>query len=202
MTAMGKATQAIMTESDLGRTLLTIARSAIGAELGLRSSADASHAALAQPAATFVTLKLDDELRGCIGSLKPMRPLAVDVRENAIAAAFRDPRFAPLAVVEFEATSVEVSLLSADERVEVRDEEDLLAQLRPGVDGLVIEYGHHRATFLPQVWESLPAARDFLAALKRKAGLPADFWNPRVNVSRYGVTKWTEGEFISGEHAR
>ena len=202
MTAMGKATQAIMTESDLGRTLLTIARSAIGAELGLRLSADASHAALAQPAATFVTLKLDDELRGCIGSLKPMRPLAVDVRENAIAAAFRDPRFPPLAVVEFEATSVEVSLLSADERVEVRDEEDLLAQLRPGVDGLVIEYGHHRATFLPQVWESLPAARDFLAALKRKAGLPADFWNPRVNVSRYGVTKWTEGEFISGEHAR
>ena len=202
MTATGKAAQAIMTDSDLGRTLLTIARSAIGAELGLRSSADASHAALAQPAATFVTLKLDDELRGCIGSLKPMRPLAVDVRENAIAAAFRDPRFPPLAVVEFEATSVEVSLLSADERIDVRDEEDLLAQLRPGVDGLVIEYGFHRATFLPQVWESLPAARDFLAALKRKAGLPVDFWSAQLSVSRYGVTKWQESEFLTSEQTR
>jgi len=194
MTAMGKATQAIMTESDLGRTLLTIARSAIGAELGLRSSADASHAALAQPAATFVTLKLDDELRGCIGSLKPMRPLAVDVRENAIAAAFRDPRFPPLAVVEFEATSVEVSLLSADERVEVRDEEDLLAQLRPGVDGLVIEYGHHRATFLPQVWETLAEPREFIAALKHKAGLGAGFWAEDIRIARYAVEKFKEAQ--------
>ncbi len=159
-----------MTDADLGRTLLTIARSAIGAELGFGPAADASHAALDRPAATFVTLKLADELRGCIGTLKPQRPLGVDVRENAIAAAFRDPRFPPLAVVEFEAISVEVSLLSADERLEVRDEEDLLARLRPDVDGLVLEYGHHRATFLPQVWESLPDPRGFVMALKRKAG--------------------------------
>ncbi len=164
-----------MTDPDLGRALLTIARSAIGAELGLRPIANASHAALAQPAATFVTLKLADELRGCIGSLKPLRPLGVDVRENAIAAAFRDPRFPSLAVVEYEAVAVEVSLLSADERLNVRDEADLLARLRPNVDGLVLEYGHHRATFLPQVWESLPEPRDFLVALKRKAGLPARF---------------------------
>jgi len=191
-----------MPERDLGRALLTIARSAIGAELGLRSSADARHAALAQPAATFVTLKLAAELRGCIGSLKALRPLGVDVRENAIAAAFRDPRFPPLAVVEFEATMVEVSLLSADERLDVRDEEDLLARLRPGIDGLVIEYGHHRATFLPQVWESLPEPRGFLTALKRKAGLPANFWSPQVNVSRYGVTKWTESEFLMNEPER
>jgi AmmeMemoRadiSam system protein A len=191
-----------MTDPGLGRALLTIARSAIGAELGLRSSADARHAALAQPAATFVTLKLAAELRGCIGSLKALRPLGVDVRENAIAAAFRDPRFPPLAVVEFEATMVEVSLLSADERLDVRDEEDLLARLRPGIDGLVIEYGHHRATFLPQVWESLPEPRGFLTALKRKAGLPANFWSPQVNVSRYGVTKWTESEFLMNEPER
>jgi AmmeMemoRadiSam system protein A len=202
MSLTREAAQEIMTDADLGRALLTIARSAIGAELGLRRNAEPSHAALAQPAATFVTLKHAGELRGCIGSLKPVRPLGVDVRENAMAAAFRDPRFPPLAVVEFEATSVEVSLLSADERVEVRDEADLLARLRPGVDGLVIEYGRQRATFLPQVWESLPAARDFLAALKRKAGLPADFWSPQLNVSRYGVTKWTESEFIPSEQAR
>jgi AmmeMemoRadiSam system protein A len=191
-----------MTDADLGRTLLAIARSAIGAELGLRSIPDASHAALAQPAATFVTLQLAGELRGCIGSLRPLRPLGVDVRENAIAAAFRDPRFAPVAAVEFEAISVEVSLLSTDERLDVRDEADLLARLRPDVDGLVLAYGHHRATFLPQVWEALPDPRGFLAALKRKAGLPADFWSPQMNVSRYGVTKWKESEFLMSEQPR
>jgi hypothetical protein len=191
-----------MIERDLGRALLTIARSAIGVELGFRSIAEASHVALARPAATFVTLKLADELRGCIGSLKPLRPLGVDVRENAIAAAFRDPRFPPLAIVEFEATSVEVSLLSADERLDVTGEEDLLARVRPGVDGLVLEYGRHRATFLPQVWESLPEPRGFLAALKRKAGLPRDFWSPQVNVFRYGVTKWAESEFVMNELVR
>ena len=191
-----------MTDPDLGRVLLTIARAAIGAQLGARALAAASHAALAEPAATFVTLKLADDLRGCIGSLKPLRPLGVDVRENAIAAAFRDPRFPPLTVVEFEAIAVEVSLLSADERLDVRDEADLLARLRPNVDGLVLEYGQHRATFLPQVWESLPDPRGFVAALKRKAGLPADFWSPRLNVSRYGVIKWTESEFLQDEPQR
>ncbi len=184
-----------MAERELGRALLTIARSAIGAQLGLGPVASASHGALGRPAATFVTLKHAGELRGCIGSLKALRPLGVDVRENAIAAAFRDPRFPPLAAIEFEATSVEVSLLSADERVVVVDEEDLIARLRPGVDGLVLECGRHRATFLPQVWESLPEPRGFVAALKRKAGLRGDFWSPEVNVSRYGVTKWTESEF-------
>jgi AmmeMemoRadiSam system protein A len=191
-----------MSDRDLGRTLLSIARSAIGAQLGLRSASETNHAALARPGATFVTLKCAGELRGCIGSLKPMRPLGVDVRENAVAAAFRDPRFPPLAVVEFEATSVEVSLLSADERLEVLDEQDLLARLRPGVDGLVIEYGRYRATFLPQVWESLPEPRGFLAALKHKAGLPGDFWSPQLNVSRYGVTKWIESEFLMSEEER
>ena len=191
-----------MIERDLGRALLTIARSAIAAELGFGPIAVASHAALTQPAATFVTLKHSGELRGCIGSLKPRRPLGVDVRENAIAAAFRDPRFPPLAIVEFEATSVEVSLLSTDERLDVRDEEDLLARLRPGVDGLILEYGRHRATFLPQVWESLAEPREFLAALKGKAGLSADFWSPHMNVSRYGVTKWAERDFLLSEEER
>jgi AmmeMemoRadiSam system protein A len=191
-----------MSERDLGRSLLTIARCAIGAELGVCLTAEPEHAALAQPAATFVTLKQAGELRGCIGSLKPRRPLGVDVRENAVSAAFRDPRFPPLAVAEFEATSVEVSLLSAAELLSVRDEEDLLARLRPGIDGLVLEYSGHRATFLPQVWETLPEPRGFVAALKHKAGLPGNFWSPQLNVSRYGVTKWIESEFLISEDER
>ena len=191
-----------MAGRDLGRALLTIARSAIAVKLGFPPAADPGHAALAQPGATFVTLKHAGELRGCIGTLKPIRALHADVRANALAAAFRDPRFPPLAAVEFEATSVEVSLLSADERIDVLDEADLLARIRPGVDGLVLEYGYHRATFLPQVWESLPEPRGFVAALKRKAGLPADFWSPHLNVSRYGVTKWAESEFLSSDEER
>jgi len=184
-----------MAGRDLGNALLGIARSGIAEELGLPARGEASHAALGQAGATFVTLKRAGQLRGCIGSLRPMRPLGVDVRANAIAAAFSDPRFPPLAVFEFQELTVEVSLLSATERVDVVDEDDLVARLRPGLDGLIIEYGHRRATFLPQVWDALPDPREFLAALKRKAGFPADFWSPQMNVSRYGVTKWAENEF-------
>jgi len=182
---------------DLGFALLRIARSAIGERLGLARSGEQSHAALQQRCATFVTLKRAGELRGCVGSLQAIRPLGVDVHENAIAAAFRDPRFEPLAASEFEGTSVEVSLLSAGERIDVANEEDLAARLRPGVDGLILEYGCCRATFLPQVWETLADPREFVAALKHKAGLPEDFWNANVTVSRYGVTKWAERDFAS-----
>jgi len=190
-----------MTGFDLGRALLTIARSAIAERLGLSKLDEVQHAALGQRSATFVTLKHLGELRGCVGSLQAVRPVGMDVRDNAIAAAFRDPRFPPLAVAEFEETKVEVSLLSAAERIEVAGEEDLVARLRPGVDGLILEYGHRRATFLPQVWENLVDPREFLAALKRKAGLPAGFWSPAVNVSRYAVTKWTQEDLAwSGAH--
>ena len=184
---------------DLGNALLGIARSGIAEELGLPWRGAASHAALGQAGATFVTLKRAGELRGCIGSIRPVRPLGVDVRANAIAAAFGDPRFPPLAVFEFEVVTVEVSLLSATERIEVADEGDLVARLRPGLDGLILEYGPRRATFLPQVWDGLPDPREFLAALKRKAGLPQDFWSPQMNVSRYDVTKWVESEFALNE---
>jgi AmmeMemoRadiSam system protein A len=187
---------------DLGNVLLTIARSGIAEELGLPERPEGSHSALGQPGATFVTLKRAGELRGCIGSLRPIRPLSVDVRANAIAAAFGDPRFPPLAMFEFEEVVVEVSLLTADEPIGVVDEDDLVARLRPGLDGLILGYGHRRATFLPQVWDALPDPRDFLAALKRKAGLPEDFWSPQMNVSRYGVTKWAENEFDVSELQR
>jgi len=184
-----------MTRCDLGPVLLRIARSAIGERLGLSGFDEPGHAALQEHLATFVTLKQSGQLRGCIGSLQAVRPLGVDVRENAIAAAFRDPRFAPLAAAEFEATSVEVSLLSADERIEAASEQDLVERLRPGVDGLILEYRGRRATLLPQVWEALADPREFLAALKRKAGLPEDFWTPGLSVSRYAVTKWGEPAF-------
>ena len=108
-----------MAERDLGRALLAIARSSIGAQFGLGAIAEVSHPALAKHGATFVTLRKDGELRGCIGSLEPRRPLGDDVRENALAAAFRDPRFPPLTRMEFGRTPIEVSLLSAAERLEV-----------------------------------------------------------------------------------
>ena len=184
-------------DADLGRVLLGIARSAIGDELGLDAPSPWDHAALTPLGATFVTLKQGSELRGCIGSLEPRRPLGVDVRENAIAAAFRDPRFPPLRAREFGTTSIEVSLLMRDEPVAACSEEELITRLRPEVDGVIVQYGAQRATFLPQVWATIADPREFLRALKRKAGLPEDFWSPQLNVSRYTVTKWAEPEFLS-----
>jgi len=181
-----------MSEAELGRTVLLVARSAIAARLGLSAPEPANHATLRQRCATFVTLRHAGELRGCIGSVQAFRPLAEDVRANAIAAAFHDPRFAPLAAAELAATTIEVSLLSASERIEAAHEEELLARVRPGVDGLILEWGRRRATLLPQVWEQLADPHEFLAALKRKAGLSEDFWSAAVSVSRYEVTTWKE----------
>ena len=184
-----------MTDRHLGAALILAARGAIEGAFGRIDARVRRHAALEEPGATFVTLEQDGELRGCIGSLVAHRKLSVDVRENALAAAFRDPRFAPLTSRELEATTVEVSLLAPPAAFEVAGEDDLLSRLEPGVDGIVIELGARRATFLPQVWESLPDPRDFVGALKRKAGLPADFWSPEVRVSRYTVARWHEAEF-------
>lgn len=182
-----------MPRTELGEALIALARGAIAERFGLDGSAAATHEALDRPGATFVTLTQQGRLRGCIGSLEAHRPLAQDVRENALAAAFRDPRFTPLAVEEFEFTSVEVSLLTPAAPMAFRDEADFMAQLRPGVDGIVFQYGRHRSTFLPQVWESLPDSVQFMQQLKRKAGLPPNFWHEEVSISRYEVTKWKEG---------
>jgi AmmeMemoRadiSam system protein A len=145
---------------------------------------------LTRPAATFVTLTQDGQLRGCIGSLEAYRPLATDVTENAVAAAFRDPRFLPLEPADWPRTRAEVSLLTPAEALLFTDEADALSRLRPGIDGLILTHGRQRATFLPQVWESLPEPRHFMAQLKLKAGLPADFWDDAVTLARYGVEKW------------
>jgi AmmeMemoRadiSam system protein A len=186
-----------MSDRELGQALIRVARGAIGAELGFAAGDDVVHEGLTRPGATFVTLMKEGELRGCIGTLSPVRTLRADVAANAVAAAFRDPRFPPLAAFEFTATTVEVSMLSASEPIAFADEAHLLAQLRPGVDGVILEHGRHRATFLPQVWETLDQPREFFEALKHKAGLPAGFWHPRLNVSRYSVIKWKQTEFPS-----
>lgn len=177
---------------DIGFTLLILARNAIAGRLGQTIRPEDDLPALHEPGATFVTLTLQSQLRGCIGSLEAWRPLGVDVRENALAAAFRDSRFSPLTVAEFPLTRLEVSLLTPAVALAFGDETDALAQLRPGEDGIIFSCGHHRATFLPQVWEQLPEPELFMGRLKQKAGLSAAYWGPDVRIERYTVTKWKE----------
>lgn len=176
----------------LGEALLVRARNAIAAEFGQPPRPEPAHPSLDAPGATFVTLTQGGRLRGCIGSLEAHRPLGEDVRANARAAAFRDPRFPPLLESELARTRVEVSLLSPMQEIAFLDEADARAQLRPGIDGVILQHDWHRATFLPQVWEQLPEPRQFLANLKRKAGLAADFWADDLHLSRYQVEKFKE----------
>ncbi len=182
-------------DGDTGRILLPIARAAIAHEFGRPHSAAEDAVWLREPGACFITLTQEQQLRGCIGTLQAHRPLVDDVKANARAAAFRDPRFRPLSADEFDGISIEVSLLSKLENLNFTSEIDALAQVKPAVDGLVFEYGHHRSTFLPQVWEHLRDPAEFLAELKRKAGLPPDFWDPDVKLMRYTVSKWREADF-------
>jgi len=141
--------------------------------------------ALRMPRATFVTLHVDGKLHGCVGTLEAHKPLVEDVVSNAWSAAFRDSRFPALTWPDFERLKIHVSILSPPEPMAFSSEADLLAQLRPQVDGLILEDGHHRGTFLPSVWEQLPDPREFLRQLKLKAGLDADHWSSRLRVQRY-----------------
>lgn len=179
-----------------GGILLRIARAAIAEALAqpfeMIDDEIKNERWLQQQAACFVTLTKDGQLRGCIGSLEAKRPLLEDVSSNARAAAFKDPRFSPLTADELQDTEIEVSLLSPMQAMEFSDEQNALAQLQPGVDGLVFEHGHYRSTFLPQVWEQLPEPKDFVAHLKQKAGLPPGFWADDVKLARYRVDKWKE----------
>ncbi|HLX79679.1 MAG TPA: AmmeMemoRadiSam system protein B [Burkholderiales bacterium] len=181
-----------ITAEAAGRTLLEIAKGAISNGLGLSSvPAKTNHAPwLLQPGASFVTLMKDGQLRGCIGSLSAARPLGQDVASNARAAAFQDPRFPKLKRDEWPRCDIEVSLLSAAKPMQFADETDLFAQISPGEDGLILEYGDQRATYLPQVWEVLSDKRQFLDELKKKAGIPADTRLARCRISRYRVKKF------------
>lgn len=183
-----------MTEDDptCGQILTAIARAEIAGALGLAAKATTDADWLHLPGACFVTLTCDGKLRGCIGTIDPHRSLGDDVRANARAAAFRDPRFSPLTVAEFARTHIEVSVLTPREPLVHASQADALAQLRPGIDGVVLEFGRHRATFLPQVWEQLPERDAFMAQLMHKAGLPETFWDCDIRLYRYRVRKWSE----------
>ncbi len=129
--------------------------------------------ALQAERATFVTLNEDGKLRGCIGHLEAIQPLIRDVADNAFSAAFQDSRFPPVSEREFDRLEIHISVLSPPQPLSFASEEDLLRQIRPGVDGLILQDGYYRGTFLPSVWEQLPRQEEFLAHLKLKAGLPA-----------------------------
>lgn len=169
--------------------LLEIARNAILRALENPKRKLSDHGILAddlmEKRATFVTLTIGGRLRGCIGMLEACRPLAVDVAENACAAAFEDPRFPPLTKDEFKKLEIHISILSPPEEIQFSSEADLMRQIRPGVDGLILQEGFRRGTFLPSVWAELPGKELFWAHLKLKAGLPADYWSDTLRVSRY-----------------
>jgi AmmeMemoRadiSam system protein A len=182
---------------DEGLYLLQLARHTIEAALDsgtLPPPSPPSIERLQAPGASFVTLTLHGgALRGCIGSLVARRPLVEDIRANALAAAFEDPRFSPLTREELPYIAVEISVLTEPEPLTYRDPQDLIAQLRPHVDGVVIQQGWRRATFLPQVWEQLPIPDEFLSHLCYKAGLPAAAWQKGdLAVSVYQVRIFEE----------
>ena len=187
------------TSYDEGRTLLQIARAAIAEALDLSVSVDEDISEdtdwLREKGACFITLMQQDRLRGCIGTTDAHSSLLDDVKFNAKAAAFKDTRFPPLSSEELNNTQIEVSLLSPMQALNFVSEQDALNQLQPGVDGVMFAYGHQHSTFLPQVWEQLPDARIFMANLKHKAGLPANFWADDIELSRYTVSKWKESDF-------
>jgi AmmeMemoRadiSam system protein A len=183
--------------TDAARTLLPIARASIASHLGKIHPADESAAWLREQGASFITLNLAKKLRGCIGSLRAHRTLLDDIKANAQAAAFKDPRFKPLTAAEYDDIEVEISLLSALNTLAFTDEASALAQLTPNVHGVIFEYGHHRSTYLPQVWDNFTDPVMFMATLKQKAGLPPNFWEPGVKIQTYTVAKFRESD-LSG----
>lgn len=148
--------------------------------------------------AAFVTLNINHNLRGCIGHLEAFQPLVQDVAENAFAAAFRDPRFPPLGTGELDRLEIHISLLTPAKEMTFRSEQDLLGQLQPGIDGLILQEGRRRGTFLPSVWESLREPEGFLRHLKMKAGLPANYWSDSLRVFRYFTESFGEEEVQTG----
>jgi AmmeMemoRadiSam system protein A len=186
-----------------GEILVRLARRTLEAQLGsppAQHESEALNARLQDPSfqenrGTFVCLKLEGQLRGCIGSLMGVGPVAEGVRRNAVNAAFQDPRFEPLSAQELDRVRIEVSVLTAPQMLEFNDGVDLLARLRPYVDGVIIRKGLASATFLPQVWEQLPQPDIFLANLCRKAGLPPDAWrHSPLEVLTYQVQAFSEKE--------
>lgn len=178
-------------------TLLDAARHSIRQYLG-SGHATFSHRntdpALRAPRATFVTLKHHGVLRGCIGNLEAKQALLEDVMQNARLAACHDPRFPPLVTVELQDLYIEISVLSDSQPITARNREELLHDLRPGVDGLIVQEGMRRATFLPTVWANLPDAGQFYAELMHKAGLDAAHWSATLRFFRYHTESFSDEE--------
>jgi AmmeMemoRadiSam system protein A len=170
-------------------TLLELARTSIesGLQTGQALHVDPSEYAppLRAERATFVTLRVGEALQGCVGTLEADRPLVTDVAENAFSAAFQDSRFKPLNSSQLPELDIHISVLSPLERLHVDSEASLIEQTRPKIDGLLLREGTHTGTFLPAVWKNLTDARVFVEELKRKAGLPADYWSETMEFYRY-----------------
>jgi AmmeMemoRadiSam system protein A len=176
---------------DQRETLLQVAKQAIwhGLETGKPLAIEPRNYALRlqEQQASFVTLEIDNHLRGCIGTIVAFQSLVSDVAYHAYAAAFADPRFTKLQREEFSQLAIHISILSKPEPIRFSSESHLLQQLRPGIDGVIITVGKQRATFLPSVWESLTEPQDFFMHLKHKAGLDPYYWSDTLKVERYTV---------------
>ena len=179
--------------SQLGRALLQLARKTLMEHFGGKMDAEDEARIQSQlkapqlqmPCGTFVTLKIDGQLRGCIGTLEGCEPLVESVRKQAINAGFNDPRFAPLTPAELERIAIEVSILTPPQPLHYTGADDLIARLRPRVDGVILRKGFRSATFLPQVWDQLPRPEDFLSHLCLKAGLDSKAWrdsHPEIEI--------------------
>jgi AmmeMemoRadiSam system protein A len=178
-----------------GETLLKLARSSIGESFGgPKVQRPDGHTWLDDPGAVFVTLTLEGDLRGCVGSAQARRSLFNDLVDNAKAAAFSDPRFPPLTAGEYPKSRIEVSVLSPLEKLDVATEAQLLEALRPGVDGLQIAWGPHRALFIPEMWNQVKDPAKFLFYLRRKAGMPTSEWLEGTRVHRFTAQAFLEPE--------
>ncbi|MCF8050238.1 MAG: AmmeMemoRadiSam system protein A [Desulfobacterales bacterium] len=180
------------------RYLLRLARSAIARELGeddLHDRIGQLSDELKTPQGCFVTLEKEGALRGCIGALEPVTPLADGVEENAKNAAFHDPRFSPLKKQELDQIEIEISRLTVPVDLQFSTPEELLEKLKPGVHGVILKRGWHRSTFLPQVWDQLPDKVQFLEHLCRKAGLGGNCWKEKdLSIKVYEVEHFSEKE--------
>lgn len=178
--------------------MLEIARQSIGHGLDTGNTLSINSVnfpqRLEQQRATFVTLEIDNELRGCIGTLTAFQPLIKDIAQHAFAAAFEDPRFPPLQRAELDIINISISILSQPQPIDCPSEQSLIDQLEPGVDGLILSEGFRRGTFLPSVWESLPEPAEFVSHLKRKAGLSVDRWGPGISCEKYATFSFSENQ--------
>lgn len=174
-----------------GQALLQLARASLGEAFGGPKLARPKEAWLDAPGSTFVSLHQHGDLRGCVGNIKPLPSLYESVTRNARAAAFDDGRFAPLSKDELARTKLEVTVLSPLERLPAETEAEAIAQLRPGTDGVVLNYQGRTSVFIPQMWEQLPDAREFLFHLKRKGRFPID-WQPGMAIDRFTAEHWEE----------